>query len=89
LFSVPKEIISDEADVTQLLLQWRSGHKGAPDQLMPIIYSKAKLIARAHLVAERPDHTLNTTTLIHEAYLKMVDFNRIQRHDIGRSQCRS
>ncbi len=69
------------ADVTQILLRWSEGDQEAFDQLLPLVYDQLKKLAHARLRGERPDHTLNTTGLVHEAYLKLVDINRVQWQD--------
>jgi RNA polymerase sigma factor (TIGR02999 family) len=56
----------------ELLLRWRAGDKDALQALLPIVYSELRRIARNHLRRERPDHTLQTTALIHEAYLRLA-----------------
>lgn len=61
--------------VTRLLLEMESGEgpERTVDRLMPLIYEELQGIARRHLRRERRGHTLNTTALVHEAYLKLVD----------------
>jgi RNA polymerase sigma-70 factor (ECF subfamily) len=58
--------------VTALLREWRNGDRAAVDRLMPLVYGELRTIARARLALERPDHTLEATALVHEAYLKML-----------------
>src|SRR5215210_9056930 len=58
--------------VTQLLLDWSQGDRAALDQLMPLVYQELRKLASSYLRSERPDHTLQPTALIHEAYLRMV-----------------
>jgi RNA polymerase sigma factor (TIGR02999 family) len=58
--------------VTRLLQQWGSGNKEALDELMPIVYDQLRRLASRCLRAERPDHTLRATALVHEAYLRLV-----------------
>ena len=60
-------------DITQLLKKWSSGDRQVLDDLMPLVYSELKRQAARYLRNERPGHTLQTTALIHEAYLKLVD----------------
>ena len=60
------------ADVTQLLQQWRAGNKQAVDQLLPLVYSELRRLASIHLRNERPGHTLQSTALVHEAYLRLI-----------------
>ncbi len=63
----------DRQLVTQLLQQWSSGNKQALDELMPVVYDQLRKLASNCLRAERPDHTLRATALVHEAYLRLVD----------------
>jgi len=63
-------------DLTELLLASQAGEPGAVDRLMPVVYNELKTLAAAYLRAERADHTLETTALVHEAYLKLVDQQR-------------
>jgi len=56
-----------------LLLAWRGGDRAALDQLLPVVYEELAGLARRALRAERPDHTLQTRALVHEAYLRLVD----------------
>jgi len=60
-------------DVTGLLAAASRGETDAMDQLFPVVYGKLKLLARKHLRAERGDHTLSPTALVHEAFLRLVD----------------
>jgi RNA polymerase sigma factor (TIGR02999 family) len=60
-------------EVTQLLKVWSAGDKSALDKLMPLVYNDLHRLAQLHMVREREDHTLQTTALIHEAYLRLVD----------------
>lgn len=59
-------------DVTQLLVQWSKGNESALDALTPLVYSELRQRARNYLRRERPDHTLQPTALLHEAYLRMI-----------------
>ena len=58
---------------TALLARWRAGDIAALDALMPIVYAELRRLARAHLRRERQGHSLHTTALVHEAYLRLVD----------------
>ena len=69
------------SDVTGLLVAWKSGNEEAFHALMPLVYSELRRIAASHLRRERPDHTLQPTALIHEAYLRMVDGQTPQWED--------
>jgi RNA polymerase sigma factor (TIGR02999 family) len=60
-------------DVTQLLMDWSAGDAAAPEKLMPLVYEELRRLARNFLAAQRHDHTLQATALVHEAYLRMVD----------------
>jgi len=64
------------SDLTELLLASQAGAPGAVDRLMPLVYDELKVLAAGYLRAERADHTLQTTGLVHEAYLKLVDQRR-------------
>jgi RNA polymerase sigma-70 factor, ECF subfamily len=63
---------------TELLLSFGNGNREALDELVPLVYSELRAIARRKLRYERADHTLNTTALVHEAYLKLVKLDRMQ-----------
>jgi RNA polymerase sigma factor (TIGR02999 family) len=65
-------------DVTQLLIDWTAGHEDALERLMPLVYDDLKRRARAHLSRERPGHTLQATALVNEAYMRLVDQQRVQ-----------
>jgi|ERR1051326_3132851 RNA polymerase sigma factor (TIGR02999 family) len=60
-------------DVTRLLMDWSKGDQAALDQLMPLVYDELRLMANAYLRRERAGHTLQTTALVHEAYMRLVD----------------
>ena len=59
--------------VTELLVRWRSGDKAALDSLMPLVYTELRRIANRYLQGERSDHTLQSTALVHEAYVRMTE----------------
>lgn len=63
----------DRHAVTELLHQWSGGNKQALDQLMPVIYDQLHRLASKCLRAERTDHTLRATALVHEAYVRLVE----------------
>ena len=65
-------------DVTQLLLKWSQGDQGAIDELLPMVYRELHKIAHRYLNKERGEHTLQTTALVHEAYIKLIDQTRVQ-----------
>jgi RNA polymerase sigma factor (TIGR02999 family) len=58
-------------EVTQLLGQWGAGDGQALDELMPLVYNELRHMAHRHMARERPDHTLQATALVNEAYLKL------------------
>lgn len=64
---------SDPSRVTRLLIEWRQGDEAAVQQLMPIVYAELRRMARRQMRQQRPGHTLQTTALVHEAYLRLVD----------------
>ncbi|MEW6731939.1 MAG: sigma-70 family RNA polymerase sigma factor [Acidobacteriota bacterium] len=65
-------------DVTKMLMDWRKGDKTALDRLLPIVYSELHSIASRYLCRERSNHTLQTTALVHEAYLRLANEENIQ-----------
>jgi RNA polymerase sigma factor (TIGR02999 family) len=65
-------------DVTELLVRWKNGEQGALEQLFPLVYRELQKIAQRHLRREAENHTLQTTALVNEAYLKLVDQNRVE-----------
>jgi RNA polymerase sigma factor (TIGR02999 family) len=71
----------EAADVTGLLQAWRAGDTQAGDRLLERIYHELKRIAGSQLRRERPDHTLQTTALVHEAFLRLVDQRGIDWRD--------
>jgi len=60
-------------EVTQLLIRWSNGHREALTELTPLVYSELRRLANHYFRSERPDHTLQPTALVHEAYLRLVD----------------
>jgi len=58
--------------VTQLLVRWRDGDRQALDALMPIVYTELRGMAHRYLQRERSDHTLQSTALVHEAYVRLI-----------------
>lgn len=63
---------SSSNQVTELLFRWRGGDREALDSLMPLVYSELRRIAQHYLQGERPGHTLQSTALVNEAYVRMV-----------------
>ena len=64
--------------VTQMLEDIGEGDSNAADLLMPLVYDELRRLAQQHLAHERPDHTLQATALVHEAYLRLVDSDSIK-----------
>lgn len=64
-------------EVTQLLHAWRRGDGAALDRLVPIVYDELRRLARCYMARERARNTLQTTALIHEAYLRLVDAHQV------------
>ncbi|MEP6900190.1 MAG: sigma-70 family RNA polymerase sigma factor [Actinomycetota bacterium] len=67
----------NSSDITLVLKAWSSGKKESADELFPLVYDELKRQARIFLSRERSDHTLQPTALVHEAYLKLIDQNRV------------
>ena len=65
-------------DVSELLLAWTGGEQSALDKLTPIVYNELHRLARRYMKGERPGHSLQTTALVNEAYLRLVDYKRMQ-----------
>jgi RNA polymerase sigma factor (TIGR02999 family) len=63
--------------ITQLLIAWNQGDQGARDELMPLVYDELRRLARGYLRRERPDHTLQPTALVNEAYLRLIDQSQV------------
>src|SRR5215471_10950879 len=75
--------------ITELLQAWGRGDQAAFDQLSPVVYTELHRLARQYMARERPDHTLQPTALVHEAYMRLADFqhlhwrNRVQFYAIS------
>ena len=69
--------------ITTLLTAWGNGNQAALDELMPIVYEELRRLARRRLRTERPGHPLQTTALVNEAYLRLVDVRQIRWQDRG------
>ncbi len=65
-------------DVTTLLGRWAGGDRAALDRLMPLVYEELHRIAHAYLRRERPGHALESAAVVHEAYLRLIDQQRVQ-----------
>ena len=64
-------------EVTELLLSWRQGDAAALDRLIPVVYDELRRVARRRLRGESPGHALQSTALVHEVYLRLVDVDRM------------
>ena len=64
---------TSSAHLTEFLVRWRAGDQKALEQLIPLVYTELRNIARYHLQRDRPGHTLQSAALVHEAYLRLVD----------------
>jgi RNA polymerase sigma factor (TIGR02999 family) len=64
-------------DVTLLLARWKEGDEQALHDLVPIVYDELRRLAHYHLQSERPDHTLQSTALVHEAYVRLIGSQQV------------
>jgi RNA polymerase sigma factor (TIGR02999 family) len=64
-------------EITRLLAEWSAGDQAALDRLVPIVYDELRSLASHYMRGERPGHPLQTTALVHEAYMRLVDRERI------------
>ncbi len=75
------------ADTSELLIAWNEGDQSALERLMPLVYDELRRLAQHYLRGERVDHTLQPTALVHEAWLRLVQTNRMtwqhRAHFIG------
>jgi RNA polymerase sigma factor (TIGR02999 family) len=69
---------ADARDVTELLVAWGAGDEGALHRLLPIVHAELVRAAACRLRDERPDHTLQPAALVNEAYLRLVEIDRIR-----------
>jgi RNA polymerase sigma-70 factor, ECF subfamily len=67
--------------VTQLLLAWNAGDSAAQEKLIPLVYAELRQLAKRYMARERPDHTLQATALVNEAYLRLVDGKQVRWQD--------
>ncbi len=73
--------MASSLDITRLLQHWSGGQQEALDALMPLVYDQLRQLAHLRLRKEGAGHTLNTTALVHEAYIKLIDVNQVQWQD--------
>jgi RNA polymerase sigma factor (TIGR02999 family) len=69
---------TDRANITELLVAWGGGDEKALATLTPLVYDHLHRLARHYMAGERPDHTLQVTALVNEAYLRLVDSSRVR-----------
>lgn len=70
-------MVTPGREVTQLLAEWRNGDRAALDQLMPLVYSELRNLAKRYMSRERTGHTLQTAALVNEAYLRLIDQQKV------------
>jgi RNA polymerase sigma-70 factor (ECF subfamily) len=68
-------------EIAGLLLAWGNGDRAALDRMFPLVYQEMRRLARRQMRRERPDHTLQTTALVNEAYLRLVGYERVRPRD--------
>src|SRR4051812_27200913 len=69
--------MSNSSDVTILLNRINEGDGKAPEELLPLVYGELRKLAHSYLQRERADHTLQATALVHEAYIRLVDWENV------------
>jgi RNA polymerase sigma-70 factor (ECF subfamily) len=69
--------------ITQLLIQWRDGDETALERLIPLVYAELRRMAHYHMRRERPGHTLQTSDLVNDAYLRLVDHKGMRFQNRG------
>src|SRR5215471_16448413 len=65
-------------EITQLLLAWSDGDQAALEKLTPLVYAELHRLAKGYMLGERPGHTLQTTALINEVYLRLIDWKNVR-----------
>lgn len=73
-----KDLPRQEHEITELLAEWREGNQAALDDLYPLVYAELHRLARRYMIRERKGHTLQTTALINEAYVRLVDQRNVK-----------
>jgi RNA polymerase sigma factor (TIGR02999 family) len=73
--------VSPSSQITQLLMAWRGGEKAALERLLPQVEAQLRRLARRYMAGERAGHTLQTTALVNEAYLRLVGSEKVQWRD--------
>lgn len=81
-FSAWRSVAGEESrNVTGLLRAWRDGDETALDELVPLVEAELRRLARAYMARERRDHTLQTTALVNEAFIRLTDARKVEWHD--------
>jgi len=68
---------SKSSNITDLLIGWGNGDRRALDEMLPLVYDELRRLASHYLSRENPGHTLQTTALVHEAYVRLIDQRRV------------
>src|SRR5579862_6533453 len=68
-------------EISTMLRAWSEGDQGVLEKLTPIVYDELRSLARRYMQRERPGHSLKTTALVNEAYMRLVDYKRMQWQD--------
>ena len=71
-------VSAETNEVTQLLRAWRQGDEAALGKLIPLVHQELRRLAHMYMTGQRPDHTLQTTALVNEAYLRLVGFGQVR-----------
>ena len=71
-------MVSENQNITELLKKWSGGDAAALEELTPIIYAELHRLAKSYMRRERDGHTLQTTALVNEAYLRLIDWNAVK-----------
>lgn len=69
--------MSDRKEVTVILQEINNGSSSAPERLLPLVYDELRRLAQSYMKSERPDHTLQATALVHDAYIRLVDWENV------------
>jgi RNA polymerase sigma-70 factor (ECF subfamily) len=75
---MPKMLETSTQEVTRLFIAWSEGDEAALEKLIPLVYQELRRLAKLYLKRERPGHSLQTTALVHEAYLRLIDSSRVR-----------
>jgi RNA polymerase sigma factor (TIGR02999 family) len=73
--------VSTPQEITRLLVAWNKGDVKALEQLTPLVHTELHRLAKRHMAGERPGHVLQTTALVNEAYLRLIDWRSVEWRD--------